>query len=115
MSDQLATVYSSALDAMRRPGPKLLYPLVAVIGGDAALATGGALRTYLDAAGPDDALRQTFAHVLAGWDHASVGDAWTAGTEPNTSERRQTILAALGLDESTRTLFNSLFPLLRNE
>jgi hypothetical protein len=115
MSDELATLYSAALDAMRRTGPRPLYPLVEVIGADAALADGETLRAYLEGAGQDDALRQTFAHALAGWDHASDDSAWTAGTEPNTGERRQVVLAALALDVPTSTLFNSLFPVFRTD
>jgi hypothetical protein len=101
----------SALDAMRLPGPRPLFRLVEALG-DPSIATSEALRAYLESAGPDDSLRQALAHALARWDHAPVNDnPWTAGTEPNTADRRRAVLAALDLDQDARDLLDRLFPI----
>jgi hypothetical protein len=109
MSDTLTTGYSAALDAMTRTGPMSLHPLAAMLG-DPGLADGKALIAYLHAAGPEDALRQQFAHVLGGWDRADTDAPWTAGTGHNTAERRDAVLAALAVDTETRKLFADRFP-----
>jgi Z1 domain. len=111
MSDYLATSYISALDAMRLRGPKPLFRVVEALG-DPSIATGEALRAYLESSGPDDSLRKALAHALAGWDHVPASDhPWTAGTEPNTTDRRQVVLTALDLDEDTRALIDRMFPI----
>lgn len=109
MSDALTTAYSAALDAMTRTGPMSLHPLAAMIGGS-NLADGKALISYLHAAGPEDALRQQFAHVLGGWDRAETDAPWTTGTGHNTAERRNAVLAVLAVDAETRQLFADRFP-----
>ncbi|MEV0606589.1 Z1 domain-containing protein [Polymorphospora rubra] len=109
MSDTLTTAYSAALDAMTRTGPKSLHPLAAMLGDD-SLADGTALLAHLRDAGPEDALRQQFAHTLAGWDCLVTDAAWTAGTSSSTAERRDAIFDALGLDPPSRGLFADRFP-----
>ncbi|WP_406077242.1 Z1 domain-containing protein [Micromonospora sp. NBC_00858] len=111
MSDIVTTAYSAALDAMQRPGPKRLHALAAMLGGDAPdIADGSALLTHLRDVGPEDALRQQFAHTLAAWDHEQSSATWTDGTSRNTAERRAAVIAALGVDEPTADLFADLFP-----
>ncbi|GIG91123.1 Z1 domain-containing protein [Plantactinospora endophytica] len=109
MSDELSTAYSAALDAMARTGPRNLHPLAAMLG-DNSLADGNALLTHLRAAGPEDALRQQFAHSLAAWDQAATDAPWTAGTTGDTPERRSAVLDALNLDPTTQKLFADWFP-----
>ncbi|GAA1774304.1 Z1 domain-containing protein [Luedemannella helvata] len=109
MSDIITTAYSAALSAMQRTGPRALHQLAAVLGDD-SLADGTALLTYLRDAGPDDGLRHQFAYALAGWDYTTTADAWTAGTEHNTAERRKAISTALAIDPATEELFADLFP-----
>ncbi|MDG4760303.1 Z1 domain-containing protein [Micromonospora sp. WMMD710] len=111
MSDTVTTAYSAALDAMQRPGPKPLHALAAMLGGDApGVADGSALLSHLQDVGPEDALRQQFAHALAAWDHEQSGAPWTGGTSHNTAARRAAVIAALGTDEQTAALFADLFP-----
>ncbi|MBW6440021.1 Z1 domain-containing protein [Actinoplanes hulinensis] len=109
MSDILTTAYSAALDAMARTGPRSLHPLAAMLGDD-SLANGAALLSHLRGAGPEDALRQQFAHVLAGWDRVDTDAGWAAGTSRNTAERREAAIAALTLDTDTEQLFADRFP-----
>jgi hypothetical protein len=111
MSDAVTTAYSAALDAMQRTGPKPLHPLAALLGGGSPeIADGSALLNHLRDAGPEDALRQRFAHTLAAWDHEPDAAPWTNGTPRNTAERRAAVLAALEVDEPTAALFADLFP-----
>jgi hypothetical protein len=109
MSDTLTTAYSAALDGMQRTGPKPLQALAHVYG-DIPNDDSQALRTHLDGAGPQDALRQQFAHALARWDHESTDAEWAERTENNTPERRAAIIARLGVDQETANLFALLFP-----
>ncbi|RZU51204.1 Z1 domain-containing protein [Krasilnikovia cinnamomea] len=109
MSDTLITAYSAALNAMDRTGPRTLHPLAAMLGDD-SLADGTALLAHLRAAGPEDALRQQFAHALAGWDQVATDAAWAAGTASNTAERRNAVIEALTLDPATQDLFADRFP-----
>lgn len=109
MSDTLTTAYSAALDAMARTGPRKLHPLAAMLGDD-SLADGTALLAHLRSAGPEDALRQQFAHVLGGWDRIETDAAWAAGTSHNTVERRNATIAALTLDTDTQQMFADRFP-----
>jgi hypothetical protein len=110
MSDRLTTAYSAALDSMQRPGPRRLHAFAAMVDDDESLRDGTALLRHLHAAGPDDPLRQQFAHALAAWDHYQGDAPWTAGTERNTSERRESINTALEIDAATIALFADLFP-----
>ncbi|MBM2617042.1 Z1 domain-containing protein [Actinoplanes sp. LDG1-06] len=110
MSDNIATAYSAALDAMGRTGPKSLHQLAGLLGDEDVVADGSALLSYLRSAGPEDALRQQFTHVLAGWDHIQTDAKWAAGTDANTAERRDAIIGALVLDAPTRELFADRFP-----
>ncbi len=111
MSDSLATAYSAAIDAMRRTGPKRLHDLAAMISDDATATAGDALLAHLKGAGPDDALRQAFAHALAGWDFTEGDAAWMQATQRNTVARRQAVLAALGMEAPAADLLNELFPI----
>ncbi|MCM4084232.1 Z1 domain-containing protein [Paractinoplanes hotanensis] len=111
MSDNIATAYRAALVALGQTGPKSLHPVATMLGdGQEDFADGTALLTYLRAAGPEDSLRQQFAHVLAGWDHAETDAKWAGGTIANTAERRHAIITALVLDVPTQDLFADRFP-----
>ncbi|MFV2083415.1 Z1 domain-containing protein [Micromonospora sp. LOL_021] len=83
---------------------------MAALLGDGNLADGTALLAHLQNAGPEDALRHQFAHVLGGWDQAATDATWAAGTSPGTAERRSAILDSLNLDTATRKLFADRFP-----
>jgi hypothetical protein len=109
MSDALTTAYSAALDAMNRTGPRSLHPLAGMLGDD-TLADGTALLAHVREAGPEDALRQQLAHVLAGWDGVDTDATWAAATTRSTPERRNAIFDALGLDPEARELFADRFP-----
>ncbi|MGC4862798.1 Z1 domain-containing protein [Micromonospora sp. DT41] len=110
MSDTVTLAYGSALDGMQRSGPMPIHPVAAMFGNDQSLTDGTALLAHLQSAGPEDALRQQFAQVLAGWDHVDSDAVWAAGTGRNTAERRAAIVSTLQLDPTTQHLVASLFP-----
>ncbi|MGI5246648.1 Z1 domain-containing protein [Dactylosporangium sp. CA-139066] len=109
MSDTITTAYTAALDGMQTSGPKPLHKFAALYGDDLSLSDGTALLAHLQAAGPDDALRQRLAYLLASWDHATDGP-WIAGTARNTAERRAAVCGALGLDQPTALLLEDIVP-----
>ncbi|MBP2474746.1 hypothetical protein JOF53_003618 [Crossiella equi] len=115
MSDAVAESYLAALGAMQRSGPRDLHRNARTqaeeFGPDIEISD-EVLRAYLEASSPsDDELRNELHIRLAKWDSARPEDGeWTEGSEPNTPERRASVLARLRVDVETAKLLESLFP-----
>ncbi|MFF5991931.1 Z1 domain-containing protein [Prauserella flavalba] len=74
------------------------------------------LRQHLSTSGPDDKLRLDLHLNLAKWDNTPIeGNAWTAGTQPNTDMRRSLVIASLKLSSETGAEFAMHFPVAKGD
>jgi Z1 domain len=116
MNEQLVQAYMAALAMMQVTGPNNLHNAANF----AASNTGGQLDdatliAYLTKVGPNDPLQMDLRLKLANWDHLNSGAAWTLGTSPNTTGRRDSIISLLGVGDEAAKLFLALFPIAAAE
>ena len=119
MTHPLVEAYTNALRAMAGGAPKGLVRRAAVEAEDIEPepdVSEPRLLAYLEASHPDDKLRLDLHLNIAKWDNAATdGNPWTAGTEPNTEERRSLVIDLLKLSSETADEFAKHFPLAKRD
>ncbi|AHI01000.1 Z1 domain-containing protein [Kutzneria albida] len=114
MTNPIVLAYTNALRAMEGGAPKNLIrrALLEAEEIDPNLdASEEKLREHIAGSEVNDRLHLDLHLALIKWDNASVaGNEWTNGTQPNTDERRSLVIKALGLDDSTKDVFDKQFP-----
>ncbi|CCH34620.1 Z1 domain-containing protein [Actinosynnema sp. NPDC047251] len=119
MITSLIQAYTSALRAMEDGAPRGLVRRAQVEAEDLDPdldVSEPRLREHLSAGGPDDKLRLDLHLNLAKWDNAPIkGNPWTAETQPNTEERRATVIECLKLDAETAAEIARNFPLAKGD
>ena len=119
MITPLVQAYTSALRAMEDGAPRGLVRRARVEAEDLDPdldVSEARLREHLATCGPNDKLHLDLIMNLAKWDNAPVqGNEWTAGTEPNTEERRSRVVAALGFDPETAAVIAKNFPISKGD
>ena len=112
MTEQLANAYMAALAMMQVTGPNHLHNTANFAADSMEVQLDdAALITYLIKVGPNDPLQMDLRLKLANWDHLDPGTAWTLGTAPNTTDRRDRIISLLGLGDEAAKLLLTLFPI----
>lgn len=119
MITSFVRAYTSALRAMEGDAPRGLVKRAELEAEDLDPdldVSEARLREHLSVGDPNDKLRLDLLMNLAKWDNAPVdGNPWTAGTEPNTEERRSRVIAALKLDAQTAAEIARHFPLTKGD
>ena len=112
MTEQLSNAYLAALAMMQVTGPNDLHNAATFVASDAGVQIDdAALIAYLAKARPNDPLQMDLSLKLTKWDHQGTDMAWTLGTAPNTTDRRQRIISLLGLGAEAAELLLALFPI----
>ena len=116
MSEVLIEAYLDALKSMRDGSPKPLVKRALLIAEDMdGLVDVSAARLveYLRAADVNDLLFRQLGLALFDWDDRSATETWTAGTHPNSLERRAHTHELLGLDMAAIESMDEHFPPVR--
>ena len=112
MTEQLVNAYMAAFAMMQITGPNKLHNAANFAAGNTdGQLDDETLIAYLTKVGPNDALQMDLRLKLAKWDHSDSGTAWTLGTAPNTTDRRDRIVSLLGLGDETAKLLITFFPI----
>src|SRR4051794_19039551 len=97
--------------------PRPLVRLAMVIAedpDDAVDVSAPRLAEHLCAADANDMLLRHFGLALFNWDDRPVAEPWTAGTQPNSPERRARAHELLGLDAAAAECVDRHFPPVRD-
>ncbi|MEH2484540.1 Z1 domain-containing protein [Bradyrhizobium sp. AZCC 2230] len=105
-SGQIDTVIACFNALVSRPRP--LMPLLQALTADGQAPDEAALTEHLRAADQTDPVVNRLRYLLVAWD-ASDGD-WTAGSTPNTKQRRERIYDVLNVGQSVRTTLDDRLP-----
>jgi Z1 domain len=116
MNEVLVEAYLSALKSMVDGGPKPLVKRAVLIAEDldgAIDVSADRLAEYLCAMGANDRLLRQLGLALFDWDNRVPTEAWTAGTQPNSLERRTRSHELLGLGTMAAESIDKHFPSVR--
>lgn len=116
MSETFVGAYLDALTSMRDRGPKPLVKRASFIAEDLEDpidVSASRLIDYLRAADVNDMLLRQLGLALFDWDSRSSEEAWTAGTEPNSPDRRILTHSLLGLETEAIDCIDKHFPPVR--
>ena len=116
MSEGLVESYLSALKSMADGSPKPLIKRATGIAEDLDPepdVSADRLIEHLRAADANDGLLRALAMALFDWDGRAAAEWWTAGTEPNTHERRARAYEHLGLSAEAAERVEASFPPVR--
>jgi hypothetical protein len=116
VSDVLVEAYLDALKSMRDGNPKPLVKramhMAEDLDGPADVSV-IRLIAHLRAADVNDVLLRQLGLALYEWDNRAATETWTAGTEPNSAERRARSHELLGLDAAAVESVDKHFPPVR--
>ena len=117
MSEALVEAYLQALNSMRDRNPMPLVKRALVMAEDLdgpVDVSAARLAEHLCAADANDLLLRQLGLALFGWDDRAVTETWTAGTQPNSPERRARAHGLLGLDTTAAECVDRHFPPVRD-
>jgi Z1 domain len=117
MSEALVEAYLQALNSMRDRNPMPLVKRALVMAEDLdgpVDVSPARLAEHLCAADANDLLLRQLGLALFGWDDRAVTETWTAGTQPNSLERRARAHGLLGLDKTAAECVDRHFPPVRD-
>ena len=116
MSEALVEAYLDALKSMRDGSPKPLVKRALVMAEDLdgpVDVSVARLVEHLCVADANDLLLRQLGLALFNWDDQAVTETWTAGTQPNSPERRARAYELLGLDTAAAGCVDRHFPPVR--
>ena len=117
MSEALVEAYLDALKSMRDGSPKPLVKRALLMAEDLdgpVDVSAARLVEHLCAADANDLLLRQLGLALFNWDDRAVTETWTAGTQPNSPERRARAYELLGLDAAAAECVDRHFPPVRD-
>ncbi len=117
MSEVLVEAYLDALKSMRDRSPKALVKRALHIAedlDDPVDASAPRLVEHLCATDANDQLLRQLGLALFNWDDRPVAETWTAGTQPNSPERRARAYELLRLDAAVAECVDKHFPPVRD-
>ena len=117
MSEALVEAYLDALKSMRDGNPMPLVKRALVMAEDLdgpVDVSAARLAEHLCAADANDLLLRQLGLALFDWDDRAVTETWTAGTQPNSPERRARAHELLGLDTAAAECVDRHFPPVRD-
>ena len=116
VSEVLVEAYLDALKSMRDGSPKPLVKRALLIAEDLdgpVDVSAARLVEHLRAADANDQLLRQLGLALFAWDDRTATETWTAGTQPNSPERRAHTHELLGLDAAAVESVDKHFPTVR--
>jgi hypothetical protein len=116
VNEVLVEAYLDALKSMRDGSPKPLVKRALLIAEDMdgpVDVSVDRLVEYLRAADANDLLLRQLGLALFDWDDRAATEPWTAGTQPNSPERRARAHDLLGLDAAAVESVDKHFPAVR--
>jgi hypothetical protein len=116
MSEGLVEAYLDALKSMRDGSPKPLVKRASLMAEDMDRpvdVSAVRLAEYLRVVDANDLLLRQLGLALFDWDDRAATETWTAGTQPNSPERRARTHELLGLDAVAAESVDRHFPPVR--
>jgi hypothetical protein len=116
VSEGLVEAYLDALKSMRDGSPRPLIKRASAMAEDMDRpvdVSAARLAEHLRAENANDLLLRQLGLALFGWDDRAATETWTAGTQPNSPERRAHAYELLGLDAVAAESVDRHFPPVR--
>jgi hypothetical protein len=116
VSEALVEAYLDALKSMRDGSPRPLIKRASAMAEDMDRpvdVSAARLAEHLRAENANNLLLRQLGLALFGWDDRAATETWTAGTQPNSPERRARTYELLGLDAVAAESVDRHFPPIR--